>query len=131
MDKDAEIKTLMKEADNVRAWFSKYSDELKNDPVNADFLRLQLLCRRESWLAHKFCGVSKRSPNSRAFILLWPRFTLLPHPKYEDVNIYNVGTMGKNFAISKSAYRFSRDLPCYSRFLERLACCCFGVAHLL
>ncbi|MFA5958572.1 hypothetical protein [Hyphomicrobium sp.] len=47
MDRDTEIKALMDEAENVRAWFSKYSDDLKGEPANAGFLRLQLMCRRE------------------------------------------------------------------------------------
>ena len=47
MDRNAEIKALKDEAENVRAWFAKYSDDLKGDPFNPELLRLQELCRHE------------------------------------------------------------------------------------
>jgi hypothetical protein len=47
MDKDAQIKTLLEEANNAKEWFVKYADELKCDPSNERLLRLQELCRHE------------------------------------------------------------------------------------
>lgn len=47
MDKSAQIRTLLEEADNAKAWFAKYTDDLKGDPTNEMLLRLKELCRAE------------------------------------------------------------------------------------
>jgi len=47
MDRAAKIKILLEEADNAKAWFAKYTDELKGDPANEMLLRLKELCRAE------------------------------------------------------------------------------------
>ncbi len=47
MDDAGQIKTLLEEAGNAKAWFAKLAKDLKDDPTNAGLLRLQELCRQE------------------------------------------------------------------------------------
>jgi len=65
MDRVAQIKTLLEEADNAKAWFSKYSGELRSDPMNEGLLRLTNLCRAEfekRWDKLVELGVDGRLP---------------------------------------------------------------------
>ncbi len=47
MDDDGQIKTLLQEAGNAKAWFAKIAKDLREDPTNEELLRLQELCRHE------------------------------------------------------------------------------------
>ncbi len=47
MDNAGQIKMLLEEAGNARAWFAKIAKDLKDDPTNEGLLRLQELCRQE------------------------------------------------------------------------------------
>lgn len=47
MKRDAQIKKLLAEADNAKAWFAKLAAELKTDPSDENLLRLKDRCRLE------------------------------------------------------------------------------------